>query len=128
MATKKITLNELRTLVKQIIKEENNFEDKNFEDIIKYYGFVKKENKTYKSKYDNYSLYFEKLPIFDIYLDNNILILSLKKDPLIDEYDNHYVEKLSRFLKNSYKFDILNQTSLDKLDYLLKRTTDKILN
>ncbi len=80
MATKKITLNELRTLVKQIIKEEKNI-DRDVFTIRKnqtYFGHVTKEGNQYVTwgqigdgnKYNSLEDVFKELQGFDIHLDD----------------------------------------------------------
>ena len=79
MATKKITLNELRSLVKQIIKE-NNYDSDVFT-IRKnntYFGHLTKEGNKYVTwgqigegnKYDSLEEVFKYLQGFDIHLDD----------------------------------------------------------
>lgn len=80
MATKKISLNELRSIVKQIIKENNNL-DRDVFTIRKnntYFGHVTKEGNQYVSwgqigdgnKYDSLEEVFKYLQGFDIHLDD----------------------------------------------------------
>jgi hypothetical protein len=80
MATKKISLNELRSLVKQIIKEEKNI-DRDVFTIRKnqtYFGHVTKEGNQYVTwgqigdgnKYNSLEDVFKELQGFDIHLDD----------------------------------------------------------
>ncbi len=81
MATKKITLNELRSIVKQIIKEENNNHYKDIFTIRKnntYFGHVTKEDNQYVTwgqigegnEFDSLEEVFQYLQGFDINLDD----------------------------------------------------------